>query len=154
MTEQGRTLEQSFCREVGRRCTCYNLRKAARAVTRLYDEVLRPSGLRATQYSVLMAAYLRGPITLKKLAEVTMTERTTITRNIRVLERKELIRIEQGSDRRERQIRITERGHEALRSAVPLWEKAQERVEMVLGSERMEKFLQDLAEIGSLLRRE
>src|SRR5208337_2641596 len=94
-------LDPAKCKEIGRSCACYNLRRAARATTRLYDDFLRPSGLRTTQYSVLMAAKARGPVVLTKLAELTATERTTLARNLTILEKRGFIRIEPGSDLRE-----------------------------------------------------
>jgi DNA-binding MarR family transcriptional regulator len=142
----------SKCREIGRSCACYNLRKASRALTRLYDDFLRPCGLRTTQVSLLMSARLKGPLSMTKLADLTVTERTTLTRNLTVLEKKGLIRIEQGSDRREREVDLTERGLEALDSAIPLWEKAQAYVENGLGEDRMGKLLSDLSQIVSLAR--
>ena len=107
MEDATKTLDSAKCMEIGRSCVCYNLRKAARAVTRLYDDFLRPSGIRTTQVSLLMTAKLRGPVTLGQLAEMTVTERTTLTRNLTVLEKKGFIRIDQGNDRRERQVSIT-----------------------------------------------
>lgn len=147
-----KTLDSSKCREVARSCACYNLRRAARAVTRLYDDFLRPTGLRATQISLLMAAKLRGPVTLGKLAEMTVTERTTLTRNLTVLEKKGLIRIDQGSDRREHQVSLTGLGEEALRVVIPLWEKAQAHIEKGLGEDRLGGLLKDLSEIVRLVR--
>ncbi len=143
-------LDSAKCRAIGRSCACYNLRRAARAITRLYDDFLRPSGLRTTQYSVLMAAKLRGPATLTKLAELTVTERTTLTRNLTVLERKGFILIEPGSDRRERQVAITEQGQNALMAATPLWETAQAHIEKGLGEDRMGSLLKDLSDLTAL----
>jgi len=143
-------LDAAKCRQIGRSCACYNLRRAARATTRLYDDFLRPSGLRSTQYSVLVAATLRGPVTVSKLADLTVTERTTLTRNLTVLEKKGLILIESGRDRRERQVAITEKGRQALAAATPLWEAAQAQIENGLGGDRMNSLLKDLSEIISL----
>jgi DNA-binding MarR family transcriptional regulator len=146
------TLDNAKCREIGRSCTCYNLRRAARAITRLYDDFLRPSGLRTTQVSLLMSAKLRGPVTLTKLASLTVTERTTLTRNLTILEKNGFIRIEQGSDRRERQVTLTEQGEQALLVAIPLWEKAQAHIEKGLGEDRLGSLLKDLSEIVSRAR--
>ena len=148
-----KALDSARCKKIGRSCACYNLRRAARATTRLYDDFLRPSGLRSTQYSMLMAARLRGPVTLTKLAEMTVTERTTLTRNLNILEKKGLICIESGEDRRERQVSITKRGQEALREAIPLWEAAQSHIEQGLGGDRMNSLLKGLSEIISLSRK-
>lgn len=152
MASGPKSLDSARCREIGRSCACYNLRRAARATTRLYDDFLRPSGLRSTQYSMLMVARVLGPVTLMKLAEMTVTERTTLTRNLTILEKKGLIVIEPGKDRRERQVSITERGLEVLMEAIPLWEAAQAHIEQGLGGDRMDNLLKDLSEIISLSR--
>ena len=153
MANNSKVLDSARCMEMGRTCACFSLRRAARAITRLYDDFLRPSGLRSTQYSVLIAAKLRGPVTLTKLAKLIVNERTTLTRNLTVLEKKGFIRVEPGKDRREHQVTITEKGQEALTAAVPLWEAAQARIEGGLGGDRMGNMLKDLSEIVSLSRR-
>jgi DNA-binding MarR family transcriptional regulator len=88
-----------------------------------------------------------------KLAEMTVTERTTLTRNLNILEKNGLIRIESGEDRRERQVSITERGQKSLMAAIPLWEAAQAHIEQGLGGNRMDSLLKDLSEIISLFRK-
>jgi len=150
-------LNPARCKEIGRSCACFNLRRAARAITRLYDDFLRPSGLRTTQYSVLMAAKAKGPVALTKLAELTVTERTTLARNLTILEKRGFIRIEPGSDLRERQVTITEEGQDALVTAIPLWQAAQEHIENGLGADRMDSLmdslLKDISQIISLSRK-
>jgi DNA-binding MarR family transcriptional regulator len=150
MADKLKISERARCMEIGRSCVCYNLRKVTRAITRLYENFLKPTGLRATQFSVLMAAHLRGPITLTRLANLTVTERTTLTRNLNILEKKGFLHIEAGTDRRERQVTITEQGREVLMSAIPLWEMAQALIENGLGKDRMGSFLQDISEVISL----
>lgn len=122
-------------------------------ITRLYDDSLRPSGLKATQYSVLMATHAIGPIPLTKLANMTVTDRSTLTRNLNILEKKGFIRITAGEDRRERLVAITDIGREVLISAVPLWELAQARIEKGLGKDRMESFLGNLANVTTIARK-
>lgn len=138
-------LDITKCLEAGQVCACGNLRKAARAVTQLYDDVLRSAGLRATQLALLVAIKVQGPVTVKDLAETTVTDRTTLTRNLRPLEKQGLIRIEAGEDRRERIVTLTNRGHKALTSALPLWEKAQARIAKGLGQGRLRRLLSDLS---------
>ena len=145
-------LEISRCRDIGRTCACFKVRKAARAVTKLYEEVLRPIGLRATQFSLLMAARVIGPVTVVKLAQITVMDRTTLTRNLQILEKRRLIEIKPGKDRREREVTLTASGMEVLAKAVPLWEQAQDRVRQGLGEERMRNLMDDLSEMISLLR--
>jgi len=129
------------------------VRKAARAITKLYEEVLRPSGLRATQFSLLMATRVMGPVTVVKLAQVMVMDRTTLTRNLQILETRGLITIRPGEDRREREVTLTAVGMEVLTKAVPLWEEAQERVKKELGEERLQNLLGDLSEMISLTRK-
>jgi DNA-binding MarR family transcriptional regulator len=146
-------LEMAKCREMGRICACYKVRKAARAVTQLYDEVLRPIGLRATQLSLLMATRVLAPVTLVKLAQTAVMDRTTLTRNLQILEKRGLITITPGEDRREREVNLTAAGREALAKSIPLWEEAQNRVKQGLGEERMHNLLGDLSEMISLVKK-
>jgi DNA-binding MarR family transcriptional regulator len=145
-------LEISRCRDIGRTCACFKVRKAARAVTKLYEEVLRPIGLRATQFSLLMAARVMGPVTVVKMAQVTVMDRTTLSRNLQILEKRRLIEIKPGEDRREREVTLTASGMEILATAVPLWEEAQNRVRQGLGEEKMRNLMDDLSEMIALLR--
>ena len=146
-------LEMAECKEIGRTCACFKVRKAARAITKLYEEVLRPSGLRATQFSLLMATRVMGPVTVVKLAQVMVMDRTTLTRNLQILEKRGLITIKPGEDRREREINLTAAGMEVLNQTVPLWEEAQERVRKGLGEERLQNLMGDLSEMISLTRK-
>ena len=149
-----KSLEIAECKEIGRTCACFKVRKAARAITKLYEEVLRPSGLRATQFSLLMATRVMGPVTVVKLARVMVMDRTTLTRNLEVLENRGLISIKSGEDRREREVNMTDVGMEVLTKAIPLWEEAQERVRKGLGEERLQNLLGDLSEMISLARKQ
>jgi DNA-binding MarR family transcriptional regulator len=151
-SENFKPLTMAKCKEIGRTCACYKMRKAARAVTKLYEEVLRPIGLRATQFSLLMATRVMGPVTVGKLAQVTVMDRTTLTRNLQVLERRGVITIKPGEDRREREVNLTAAGMEVLTKALPLWEEAQDRVKKALGEEKMGNLMDGLSEMISLLR--
>ena len=106
-------------------CTCFNLRKAARAVTRAYDEALKPSGLRATQFSLLGVVANRGPAGMTELARALVMERTTLTRNLKPLMDQGFLEAMDGADRRRRPIAITPRGRKALERALPAWRRAQ-----------------------------
>jgi DNA-binding MarR family transcriptional regulator len=145
-------LEIAECKEIGRTCACFKVRKAARAITKLYEEVLRPTGLRATQFSLLVATRVMGPVTVVKLAQIMVMDRTTLTRNLQVLEKRGLISIKPGEDRREREVTLTAVGMEVLTKAVPLWEETQERVKKGLGEERLHNLLGDLSEMISLTK--
>jgi len=126
-------------------CTCFNLRKAARAVTQLYDGFLRPVNLRATQLSLLTVVERAGRISITRLAEVAVMDRTTITRNLEPLEREGLVRIEPGADARVREVSLTRAGRDRLAAALPHWERAQAHVTGRLGAGRTQRFLSDLS---------
>ncbi len=133
-------------------CACFNIRKAARAVTQLYDEGLRPTGLRATQFSILAVTGACGPVTVSRLAEETVTDRTTLTRNLKLLVQQRLVRITAGDDRREREVTLTDHGRAALAQAYPLWRKVQSQVAQGLGPERLQRLLSDLRDTVALTR--
>ncbi len=140
----------SDARNIGAACACFAVRRAARSVTRLYDEALRPTGLRATQLSVLAAIRALEPVGVSHLASVTGTDRTTMSRNLRPLEAEGLVRFGGTGDRRVREIRLTSRGERKLRSALPLWQRVQDRVASELGEKRMHRLFRDLEAAASL----
>ncbi|MEO7002808.1 MAG: MarR family winged helix-turn-helix transcriptional regulator [Ktedonobacterales bacterium] len=109
-------------------CVCHNTRKAARAVTRLYDELLRPSGLRATQLTLLMFINALGESAISTLADQLVMDRTTLARDLKPMVTAGLVAISAGSDRRTRIIQLTAAGQLALFNALPLWREAQGRL--------------------------
>jgi DNA-binding MarR family transcriptional regulator len=129
----------------GSSCVSFNIRKAARAVTQLYDEQMRPFGLRSTQLSILAKTLILEPVTVTRLAEATVTDRTTLTRNLRLLEQQGHIRVGRGQDRREREVRLTDRGRGALARVYPIWKEVQVEVAKRFGSARLARLLAELA---------
>ncbi|HEX2439816.1 MAG TPA: MarR family winged helix-turn-helix transcriptional regulator [Methylomirabilota bacterium] len=109
-------------------CVCNTLRMVTRAVTQLYDESLRPSGLRVTQFSVLAALARRGEANVKQLTDALAIDQTTLTRGLTVLERDGLIERAPHPDGRIKAMRLTPAGVRALAVARPLWGQAQQRV--------------------------
>jgi len=128
-------------------CCCGNLRKAVRAVTQFYDEALRAGGVRASQLGLLATSNALGATTMNRLAGFMVMDRTTLTRNLRPLEKQGLVRVSRGADRREREIIVTREGQELLANAYPLWQKAQTKVVTSFGQKRMQRFLSDLSAI-------
>lgn len=112
----------------GFECLCGNARMAARAVTSVYDEHLRPTGLRASQLAVLWAVVALPGSTVTAIAKTIAMDATTLTRNLRILERDSLVTMVAGSDRREREVHASAKGRRAFAKAMPLWEAAQRRV--------------------------
>lgn len=118
-------------------CNCLALRQAARHVTQYYDQFLAPAGLRATQFSILARLQRLGPMTISALAADLVMDRTTLGRNLQPLEREGLVKIVKGrTDRRSREIRLTDTGAERLRTATEGWVKAQAGFEAVFGEDR------------------
>ena len=133
-------------------CTCFNLRKAARAVTQFYSGIIRVSDLRGTQFSILAIVTMKGSATIKQLADLLVMDRTTLTRDLKVMEDHGLIKIASGKDRRMRVVTLTARGRKALVNALPLWERAQARMVQGLGEERFRRLLSDLAAAVTVAR--
>jgi DNA-binding MarR family transcriptional regulator len=136
MNEQIYQLNTDQLAEIEATCTCSNVRKAARAVTQLFDEVLQPTGLRSTQFTLLVAVALLGEAPVTQLSGVLVMYRTTLARNLKPLESLGLLTVEAGTDRRRHLVRLNERGRQALARAIPYWEQAQHQVITRLGQER------------------
>ncbi|MBX3144578.1 MAG: MarR family transcriptional regulator [Trueperaceae bacterium] len=109
-----------------RRCHCLEARRRARAITRLYEEALRPVGLRATQFSVLAALAQIGSSPLTPLAELLGAEISTLTRSVDLLSRRGLLADVASADRRQRAVRLTREGASLLQTALPLWRGVQD----------------------------
>jgi DNA-binding MarR family transcriptional regulator len=116
-------------------CLCFRARRVARALTRMYDEALRPLGIHATQLTLLNAvAMMCDGGTMGRLADVLAMDQTTLSRNLRPLERAGLVRVTRlPEDRRVRVARLTPEGQRAVDDALPLWEAAHARVVAALG---------------------
>ena len=115
-------------------CTCLALRQASRHVSQFFDQHLAPTGLRTTQFSILAKLKTLGPLTINRLAEAMVMDRTTIGRNILPLQRVGLIAVAQGSvDRRSKELHLTDAGLERLNHAWPYWAKAQAGFAAVFG---------------------
>jgi DNA-binding MarR family transcriptional regulator len=115
-------------------CLCSELRRATRAVTRLYDDALRPAGLRVTQYSLLRQLARRGELRMCDLSAAVIVEETALNRSVHALHDRGWIAIRTGADRRERLLSITAAGRALLADAEPLWSAAQQRMTDDLGS--------------------
>ena len=109
-------------------CTCSELRRAARAVTLLYDNAFRSSGLLSTQLGVLHVIYKSDSIRISHLAKELGMDRTTLTRNLSVLQRQGFIKISSGKDNRTRIVTITNKGRTTIAKAIPLWNDVQNKV--------------------------
>jgi DNA-binding MarR family transcriptional regulator len=126
------------------------VRRAARAITQAYDRALAPSGLRVTQFTLLVALARAGAVPFTKLAGVLGMDRTTFTRNVAPLKRDGLLTTQAGPDRRVKHAAITTSGRKALARAIPLWEKAQRRITGGVGAGRWDTIRRDMGRITTL----
>jgi DNA-binding MarR family transcriptional regulator len=133
--------------EAARTCLCRKTRMAARAVTRAYDRALRSTGLRITQFTILVAANVADGVPLGRLAEILGLERTTLTRNLSILERDGLIRVT-NLDGRTRNVLIAPAGRARLNAALPLWNRAQEKLRQKFGAQKWEILQEDLTKLA------
>ena len=121
-------------------CVCFHLRRTARAVTQAYERALGPSGLLPTQYSLLTVLHRAGPRSLSSLADLMGMDRTTLTRNLKPLERDRLVSVgtdarSENADRRVRLVSITSAGDKIRERAHPLWVQVHSQMLQGLGSD-------------------
>ncbi len=117
-------------------CVAAALRMASRRLTQLYDDALKPSGLRSTQFTILAELDRRAdqPPTMAELASILAMDRSTLGHNLRPLERERLVALREGdADRRQRRVVLTARGRSKFQVAKPLWRAAQDRFDTVFG---------------------
>jgi len=105
-------------------CVCANLRAAARTTAQIYNAALAPVGLTIGQFNVMVGLAFLGPVTVGGLAKVLVMDPTTVNRNLKPMERRGLVEIVPGEDRRTRMINLTEDGDALVRTAFPLWRQA------------------------------
>lgn len=146
-----KTLIQKLSSDVAGVCACQKMREASRKITRMYDESLRPAGIKATQFNVLTVVALKDEATLTELAETLGMERTTLSRNLGPLERNGLIKVSAEGYRRARSANITNKGVEVMEKALPLWRLAQKSLKRRLDDEVWDRIQIDLTAIGNLL---
>ena len=132
-------------------CTCFNIRRASRAVTQFYDQIMAPSGIKATQFTMLGAVAMMGSPSVTALSQQLNLDRTTLTRNLKVLVKMGLITISRGEDRRERVVTPTEFGLTTIKEATPAWQEAQTSLAKSLGEERWRRMLEDLSDLDILI---
>jgi DNA-binding MarR family transcriptional regulator len=127
-------------------CTCGELRKAARAITLLYDNAFKSSGLLSTQLGVLDVICNSDSIRISDLAEKQGMDRTTLTRNLSVLERQGFIKISSGKDHRTRIVTATQKGRSAVAKAIPLWIEVQRKVKQQMGEDVWLNLMKNLSQ--------
>jgi DNA-binding MarR family transcriptional regulator len=131
---------------------CASVRRAARVITQMYDTALAPTGISAPQFGLLAAIQASDGLSQTDLAASMAIDRTTLVRNLKLMERDRLIQVVPGKDGRTRGVSLTGQGREALRRALPFWREVQTRVMAALGESRWHETKARLSDIEALQR--
>lgn len=124
---------RAYTRIMPTQCYCFALRAAARKATALYDAALAPVGVSVAQFSLLRNIERAAPLSMTELGRLVDLDRSTIGRNIRVLQRMGLVQVTPGTDQREATLTLTDAARDVIRRAAPLWDDAQRGIEASLG---------------------
>ncbi|SNS47006.1 MarR family winged helix-turn-helix transcriptional regulator [Tropicimonas sediminicola] len=129
-------LPLEITQEVRDRCLCLHLQRAARAIGRRFDEALRPLGLTNGQYSLLVSLNRPEPPRMGDVAHLLALDRTTLTANLKPLNRRGLLEIlPDPEDGRSRRLALTDAGRDLLVKAVPIWRATHDAVDRMLGAD-------------------
>jgi len=131
-------------------CMCSSFRRTSRALTQLYEEAMRPLGLRATQFTILLVLSRTGEVSQGQLGGMLAMDSTTLTRTLRIMGRHGWIAERPGRDRRERLLRLSSGGEAQLKRALPAWEKVQARLRNQLGEQPWKNLLQLTSQVTDL----
>ena len=131
-------------------CASFNFRRAARAVTRLYDQALQKFGIRSTQFSILVAVAKFQPVSIGRLAAVLVTDHTTLTRSLGLMKKQGLLSVSPRSIKRQRFLTLTAQGEKVLSEALPEWRNVQERFVQLVGADYWLKLRSELENVSSL----
>lgn len=147
--------DQNIVREISGQCLCLNLRKTSRNITRFYDQILDEAGIRSTQLSILAAVGSTESegIGLTDLSSFLAMDRTTLTRTMKPLETRGLVKLNKTEDGRKKAYTLTGRGWLMLDRAYPLWKQAQNEVLGTLGGNRRISLNRQLLRVMALGRK-
>lgn len=135
MVDKETTEQHERIAALAQHCLAKNLRWSSRIVSNFYDDKMRTIGLHANQVTILAVPYLAGPISINKMAAHLGLDRTTLVRNLKLIERQGLVTVKPGKDLRTRIVTLTPAGRETLVTALPLWEEAQRLALEILGAQ-------------------
>jgi DNA-binding MarR family transcriptional regulator len=142
-------LPLSVTLEVRDRCLCLHLQRAARAIGRRFDDALKPIGLTNGQYSLLMSLNRPDPPRISDVARLLATDRTTLTANLKPLERRRLVQVVRDkADKRSRRLELTEAGRDILVKALPVWRATHEEIDLLLAGSQIDSLRADLSELS------
>jgi DNA-binding MarR family transcriptional regulator len=123
-------------------CMCGSLRRTSRALTQLYEEAIRPFGLRASQLSILQVLSRAGEVSQGQLGQMLAMDSTSLTRTLAIMIRQGWVAEHRGKDKRERRLRLAKSGEKLLQRTLPIWDKVQSKLRRQLGDETWNNLLQ------------
>ena len=129
-------------------CASLNFRRTSRIVTRMYDTAMQESGVRSTQFAILVGIANLQPVAMGTLAKVLMLDSSTLTRSLRLLQKEEMIEISKRAAMRQRFLKLTHSGQKALQRSLPLWRAAHARFVATVGAEHWLKLRDELETIA------
>lgn len=142
------------CLAAAEACACFNVRRAARSVTQVYDEALSAVNVSSGQFVILLSVRILSQATMQKLAETVALDRSALSRAVQPLLRRELLSIEPGRDRRTKLITLSPAGMQMLADGAPHWERAQARMRGALGEDGFDGLLRTSRESFERLHRQ
>ena len=145
-------LDQTLAHHIMDVCVCANLRTVSGSLTQLYNHLLKPTGLKITQYYMLGNIYTSPDISISKLSEMMLLDQTTVTRNLNILNDSGYVQIKRTEhDSRTKVVTVTELGYEKLNHATPIWIQVQEQIEGAIGKEEYVDLLEKLSKLQKVI---
>lgn len=133
-------------------CACANLRRAARLVSQMYEEALRPTGVTGPQFTLLQALKLASGISQKQLAELLGTDSTTLTRTLALLRKRGWLSATEAADRRALRLALTRAGEKEYERVLPYWQSAQKRFKQALGDRDWNNMIDAVVHTAELIQ--
>ena len=133
---------------------CGSFRRTSRALTQLYEQVLRPLGMRATQFTILQVLARAGEVSQGQLGKMLAMDSTSLTRTLEIMLRQSWIAQRRGEDRRKRFVRLAKRGQNQLERGEQVWEELQSRLRRQLGEETWDRLLHLTNQAANVLESE
>jgi len=140
----------AIANQVPTNCMGLHIRRASRILTQVYDAALRPIGLEANQFMLLVAIHLFESVPITRLAQELFADQTTMTRNVKLLEKQGLVAITPGKDRRIKLVSLTVDGQVILEQALPVWKQVQAELMQHFGEQKWQTLLSLLSEVKNL----
>jgi len=134
-------------------CLCGSIRRTSRALTQVYEQALRPFGMRATQFTILQVLARTGELSQGQLGEILAMDLTTLTRTLDAMRRQGWVAERRGEDRRWRFWSLARAGQAQLELAEPAWREVQVRLRHRLGEKKWNTLLQLANEVAGTLEK-